>query len=674
MGEFGGRVAQVRQTNINNVGAGVGEARAKAFGAVTTALEGIATKMLANDKLDAENELFDYQAGLDDINNQVTELYSTGKIDYKQMPEMRQKMIDELPGPSFDNLDKLERKRFLLEKKKLLHANKLGMVKQYGLAMQNAAQSSVDKYVTNADKLVQQPNANLEETANNLFANQDFQQTGQFGYENGWQPQQNEIYQRLTSTFVQSQMKHASDAGDIKSLQTIRSSLVDDKQFSALTPLAKKQFTHEVDALIDITTGKSYGKKLVSNFSQLIEKTGDFSAIKAYQAFSFLQNNDLTDTNNELSMDSAKNLAKAAGIAFDKERFSNDPHYLQELQQNHFSQALDQYGSPLMASLAMQVGDKKLNQWIQQFGDPSKDQISEEDFIAKVPDKGIKQTMQKIGQQLKESPADQLNIEASLAAIDNDKSLNSNQKRYAKAEFRQYAESVQQQLQTAYRENHQSVWRDIYINKIPLSEIEPQRLTNLTSEDQANLLDSPKKSLDLALFSEAKGRVKAGDDFNILKDYGNKLPVNQLEQLLGLQQDLTSNPDKKNYFTSTTAMVKDRSKLLGITDQHNINRLNDGITEEIAELENSNGRKATQQEIQNIADKQILKTRLDRENYLVTNKEANGNTVALGTTELSQISENNRKRIVQALKQNGLEVTDENILKAYSGVKNGYTN
>lgn len=612
MGEFGGRVAQVRQTNINNVGAGVGDARAKAFGAVTTALEGIATKMLANDKLDAENELFDYQAGLDDINNQVTELYSTGKIDYKQMPEMRQKMIGELPGPSFDNLDKLERKRFLLEKKKLLHANKLGMVKQYGLAMQNAAQSSVDKYVTNADRLVQQPNANLEETTNNLFANQDFQQTGQFGYENGWQPQQNEIYQRLTSTFVQSQMKHASDAGDIKSLQTIRSSLVDDKQFSALTPLAKKQFTHEVDALIDITAGKSYGKKLVSNFSQLIEKTGDFSAIKAYQAFSSLQNNDLTDTNNELSIDNAKNLAKAVGIAFDKERFSNDPHYLQELQQNHFSQALDQYASPLMASLATQVGDKKLNQWLQQFGDPSKDQISEEDFIAKVPDKGIKQTMQKISLQLKESPADQLNIEASLAAIDNDKSLNSNQKRYAKAEFRQYAENIQKQQQQAYQTQREELWRDIFINNTALSEISPERIASLEKIGATELFEkSPAITMNYNLFQEARGRIKAGEQVDLIKEYFGGIPNDQLDGLLKLQKDLISNPDKKNTLFKTASIIGSKAKEIGIISNKLISRLQDSITDEIESLESNGKHKVSQDEIQQILDKQLILAKID---------------------------------------------------------------
>lgn len=671
LGEFGGRTPQVRQTNIGNVGGGQGQAKANAFSAVTTALEGIATKMLANDRLDAENQLFDYQAGLDDINNQVAELYSTGEIDYKQMPEMRQQLIDKLPAPSFDNLDKLDRKKFLLERKKVLHTNKLSMVKQYGLAMQSAAQSTVDKKVTNADKIVQQPNANLEETANNLFANGDFQQIGQLGYEDGWQPQQNEIYQRLTNTFVQSQMKHASDSGDIKSLQTLQKNLVDDEQFAVLTPLAKKQFSQQIDALIDITAGKTYGKKIVNNFNQLFEKTGDFSAIKAYQAFSSLQNNDSIGTQKPLSIDNAKNLAKAIGVPFDEQRFNDDPQYQQELQQGHFSQALDQYGSPLMATLAMQVGDKKLNQWLQQFGDPNKGQVSEEELIAEIPDKSIKQKMQKISQQLKDSPTDQFDIEASLAAIDNDKSLNSNQKRYAKAEFRQYAENKQQQQQQFYKQVREDVWRDVYVNNIAISEISPEKITSLEKIGGAELFEKkPATTLDFNLLQEARGRLKAGEQVDLIKDYFGKIPNQQLEILLNIQKDIDSNPDKKNRLSQLTATVNSNAKAIGVVNNKVISRLQDIVTEEIETIESNTGRKINQDELQQIMDKQMILAKINSANSITNEDYYQDNSYQRYDqsyiTNINEVPGIDQQQIKEALAINDMPVTDELIIKYFN--------
>ncbi|MFD1259791.1 hypothetical protein [Entomomonas asaccharolytica] len=673
IGEFGNRVAQIRQTNISNVGGGQSQATDNVMGAVSAALTTIATNMQANNKLDAENELFQYQVGLDDINNQVTELYRTGKINYQQMPEERQKLIDNLPSPSFENLDKLEKKSFLLQKDKLLHANKLSMIKQYGLAMQNTAQSSVDERVANVTESVQQPNANLEDAKSSLFNSESFQQTGEFGFQDGWQPKVNEIYRRLESTFVQSQMKHASEAGNIEALQSIRTSLVDEEQFTALTPLVKKQFTKQVDALIDITTGKNYGKTLVNNVNQLVEKTGDFSAVRVFNNLSAMYKQALEkEGQSATTIDQAKNIASVLGESFDEQRFNNDPQYTEQLQQNYFNKLLDNYGSPLMAAAAIQAGPEQLNKWLTEFGDPAKDELSDTDFIAKIPDYSIKQKLGRINQQLNNSSPDELDISASLAAIDNDSNLNNNQKRYAKAEFRQYMESVQQQLQTAYRENHQLVWRDIYINKIPLSEIDPARITQLTASDQVVLLDTPKKTLDVVVYSEAKGRLKAGDNFNVLKEYGNKLPVNQLDELLNLQQDLTINPEKRNALLTTTSMIADRSKLLGITDSRILNQLNDNITSELADLETNRGRKVTQQEMQDISDRYILKAKLDQQTnwYKPQQQIINENAVI----KIEQIPVNVKQKISKVLEQNDLEVTDENIIQAYGRLNNDDTN
>lgn len=647
---FGNRSAQLKSTNIQGQSS-------DGLALMKGAVDGFYNELKTSALLDANNELFDYQVGLDTASSQVAELLAAGKITDKEIAPTYQKLEDAIKPPNFDGLDRNSQKQYLLDQKKLSYNNKLGislLIKNAGAARAGA---TVARTVEKVGELAYSGKVSASGAIQTLENNEDFQKTGEFGFGFDWSLQKEANYQRLQSSYISGGIKDANDTGSIDQLKTLRAMLLEDNpETNYLTSLIKSDYLKQINASIDVNVGRSYANTLVDGMNQQVEKTGNLSAVNAYSLLRKTQG----DTAKE-DTETAKYIANQMGVKFDQQQFNNNPQYTEQLKQTFFNQALDRYGSPAMAAISIQVGHEQMNSWLKEFGNPSKGQLSEADFINKMPDEKLKQTALKISQQKE----DELDIDSTLALIDRNKNLNDDQKCYAKAQVRQFAENLQNQQQLAYREKHQSVWRDLYVNKVPLGDIDPQLIKSLKNSDQITLLEKPVEQLDLSVLSEARGRLKAGEEFDVLGDYSSRLPINNLDKLLSLQQELADNPEKKEILKIMNAFVSDRSHLLGIQDKQRVSQLNDAVTDEIDDFELSKGRKATQQERRDITDRHILQAKLDEPFY------RQRESIAQSIDNVTQVAipEHARQQIINELKTEGLAVTDENIQLVYQGVK-----
>lgn len=648
---FGNRSAQLKSTNIqgpNTDGSSL----------MKGAVDGFYNELKTSALLDADNELFDYQVGLDTASSQVAELFATGQIADKEMASTYQTLVDAIKPPNFDGLDRNSQKQYLLDQQKLSHKNKLGislLIKNAGAARAGATAA---RTVEKLGELAYGGKVSASEAIHTLESNEVFQRSGAFGFGLDWAFQKQVSYQGLQSSYILGGIKDANDTGNIDQLKTLRTMLLEDNpEVNYLTPLIKNKYLKEIDASIDVNVGRSYGNTLVDGMNQQVERTGDLSAVNAYSLLNKMQASEMQD-----DVAVAQHVAKQLGVKFDQQQFNDNPQYTEQLKQTYFNQALDQYGSPTMAAISTQVGNGQMDRWLKEFGNPIKGQLSEAEFIHKIPDEKLKQTALKISEQ----EDSQFNVDDMLALVEGNKNLNDEQKRIAKAQIRQSAENLQRQQQLAYREKHQSVWRDLYVNHVPLGEIDPQLINSLKKSDQIALLEKPVIQLDLSVLGEARGRLKAGEEFDVLKDYSTRLPINSLDKLLSLQQELIDNPEKKEALTTMNALVSSRSGLLGIQDKQRVSQLNDAVTEELDDFELSKGRKATAQERRDITDRHILQAKLDEPFYL---KQKQTVTRDKRSSDIEKISTQSKQRISGELKAAGIAVTDENILSVYKGVK-----
>ncbi len=648
---FGNRSAQLKQTNIQGPSSNGSDL-------MKGAVDGFYKELKTSALLDADNELFDYQVGLDTASSQVAELFATGQIADKEMASTYQTLVDAIKPPNFDGLDRNSQKQYLLDQQKLSHKNKLGislLIKNAGAARAGATAA---RTVEKLGELAYGGKVSASEAIHTLESNEVFQRSGAFGFGLDWAFQKQVSYQGLQSSYILGGIKDANDTGNIDQLKTLRTMLLEDNpEVNYLTPLIKNKYLKEIDASIDVNVGRSYGNTLVDGMNQQVERTGDLSAVNAYSLLNKMQASEMQD-----DVAVAQHVAKQLGVKFDQQQFNDNPQYTEQLKQTYFNQALDQYGSPTMAAISTQVGNGQMDRWLKEFGNPIKGQLSEAEFIHKIPDEKLKQTALKISEQ----EDSQFNVDDMLALVEGNKNLNDEQKRIAKAQIRQSAENLQRQQQLAYREKHQSVWRDLYVNHVPLGEIDPQLINSLKKSDQIALLEKPVIQLDLSVLGEARGRLKAGEEFDVLKDYSTRLPINSLDKLLSLQQELIDNPEKKEALTTMNALVSSRSGLLGIQDKQRVSQLNDAVTEELDDFELSKGRKATAQERRDITDRHILQAKLDEPFYL---KQKQTVTRDKRSSDIEKISTQSKQRISGELKAAGIAVTDENILSVYKGVK-----
>ena len=88
----------------------------------------------------------------------------------------------------------------------------------------------------------------------------------------------------------------------------------------------------------------------------------------------------------QLLPDTARDVAKSAGMPFSADRLTRDPAYNLALGQAFLGRLLDRFGgSYVLVLAAYNAGPARVSQWLETFGDPRRDTVDLVDWIESIP-------------------------------------------------------------------------------------------------------------------------------------------------------------------------------------------------------------------------------------------------------------------------------------------------
>jgi soluble lytic murein transglycosylase len=88
----------------------------------------------------------------------------------------------------------------------------------------------------------------------------------------------------------------------------------------------------------------------------------------------------------QMILSTAKRTAQRAGVAFDAKRLLNDAAFNAQLAARHLGELLaEQHGSYILTFAAYNAGGKRVKEWIDAYGDPTKPGVDPVDWIERIP-------------------------------------------------------------------------------------------------------------------------------------------------------------------------------------------------------------------------------------------------------------------------------------------------
>lgn len=126
------------------------------------------------------------------------------------------------------------------------------------------------------------------------------------------------------------------------------------------------------------------------------ESGGDPSAVSPKGARGLMQ----------LMPETAKEMAGELGMEYSEERLTADPQYNMALGNAYINKMLGRYeGNQALALAAYNAGPGSVDKWLKEYGDPRKGEISEQEFIEKIPFKETREYTSKIVGQVSQTPS-----------------------------------------------------------------------------------------------------------------------------------------------------------------------------------------------------------------------------------------------------------------------------
>lgn len=421
----------------------------------------------------------------------------------------------------------------------------------------------------------------------------------------------------------------------------------------------------------------SIGSKALPNLIIQAESSGDPTAVSPKGAKGLMQ----------LMPETAKEMAAELNIPYSEERLTADPQYNMALGTQYLNKMLGRYGgNETLAVAAYNAGPGAVDKWVKEYGDPRTGEISNQDFIDKIPYQETRDYTGKIVSQL--VGGEPASVRYASATQQINKINDPKTRKYAQDRIDDLYKAQQIQQKAAYDQAAQVVLDRGY------NAVTPQQLDRLTPEDQIKLqkmddyrrkgtepktdytklqefIDMPPAQLvDLSLERDVRPYLNNADFKRVTSMYQKvkqgdlsgqgavKTEEKQLQQVMAMAGIATGNN-------------KDAKEPKNLAKQEQFRAAYQARKDAIFE---ATGKQPTSAEAKKIADQLLLDVRLSGTGIFsedsvklweVTPEKLDKAYVDRGDVKIADIPPQERLRIVQSLRAAGQSASEENIVAAY---------
>lgn len=399
----------------------------------------------------------------------------------------------------------------------------------------------------------------------------------------------------------------------------------------------------------------------------------------------------------QLMPDTAKDMAKQLGVPYDPQRLVTDPHYNMALGTAYINNMVGRYnGNTTLAVAAYNAGPGNVDKWIKENGDPRTGQISDADWISKIPFKetrdyaaSIASKSMPVGASASQKYASGLDVANSIPdpqlkkyVLDNLDDRNKAAKAQGVAFFDQAAE---------------------YVNGNGFASIPAKLLANIPAEDQLKLrrmddyrrkgndpiTDTDKFQALLTMPPDQLATISLARDaqpYLSKADYGRVVSAFQaaqkgdesVQRIAKAHEDIiTKGMEMAGILTGENPKAKDMSNLK-LQQQYR-----SAVQSRQDDFFQKEGRKPSNAETKVMVDDMSLTAKLTGQGFLfgdkslplwqVSPEQMRSAYVPAGNISIDEIPADTRRQIVLAQRAQGITPSEDNIVAAYKAhlIKNG---
>lgn len=384
--------------------------------------------------------------------------------------------------------------------------------------------------------------------------------------------------------------------------------------------------------------------------------------------------------------------AKLAGVEWDENRFRNDPDYNRQLGQAYFQKLTNDFKSPALAVAAYNAGPGMVNDWINgtnttgknasklKLGDPRTGEISQAEFLDKIPFKETREYTEKVlGKALQTQEPSFGQVAQAIDARDD---LTADQKSIALKAAKQRIDWQAEQRKQQDAQNLESAW-DVVLQGNSWDTIPAATWAALPAEGRKQIMDyKPGRPTDQEVYYRARDEIVSGNELNLL-GMRAKLSDTDFQELTKLQQDRREKgAEATSSIGSNDDIFKEALRNAGIdpnakagkTDAKSVAAARRYVDTQIRALEQGQGKKATPDQVQKVVDRAFIQGDIDGSGdwwnlgqwttKRRTFERQEGEKVIV--RDIKQIPADEHQQIVEAMKRHGQKPNDADILRLFN--------
>lgn len=407
----------------------------------------------------------------------------------------------------------------------------------------------------------------------------------------------------------------------------------------------------------------------------------------------------------QLQPDTARQVAGELGMPFDPQKLQDDPEYNKALGQKYLGDMVNRYsGNQTLALAAYNAGPGNVDKWIKQFGDPRQGQITDSQFIDKIPFEETSDYVSSINAKapplagIKPAIDISQNLPAWQQQISN--MPDGGTKNMANATVSAAVNKIQTDQQNSDITNRNTLLGGLTGGKINSPEdiqkdpsfqaawvsaapTTQAHILGAISEGNKTLTDTPAGFRTYNTLLGQSASDPAGFQKVDLNQYYGQVPTQKLDQLANIQKSIMSEQTKANEQTIPYSRLKElgdpiaRTQLgidpdakNGTPDNKLWNNFVGRLSSNVEDFKTQNKKVPTDQDIQNIATQLMVPVSQDKASMFGM-WHSTTNTPAF-EVQPSDIPDAEKAQIVPAFqKAFGRMPTDQDMLKMYLTKKTG---